>query len=155
RWRARELPAARFEDSLRIERLMRAGNIYLSMREAIALAIENNLDLEYARVNPKLQEANLRRAEAGQLLRNVSTSISSGPSSASLGVGAGASALGSGAVSSSSGQGGVLSGLNVQLAGSSIPDLDTKFTTSYQVAHQTQIYTSSFVTGANSVTSNY
>ncbi len=155
RWRPRAQPKTNFEDSPRIDRLIRAGNVYLSLRDAIALALENNLDLEYARVSPKLQESNLRRAEAGQLLRNVSTSISSGPSSASLGVGAGASALGAGSVSSGSGQGGVLSGLNVQLAGSSIPDLDPKLTTSWQIAHQTQIYTSSFTTGSNSVTSDY
>lgn len=156
RWRVQPQPKPNFEDSPRIERLMRGGNVYLSLRDAIALAIENNLDLEYARVNPKLQEANFRRASAGQLLRNVGTSISQGPSSASLGVGAGASALGAGSVGAGGGgQGGVLSGLNVQLAGSSIPDLDPRLTASWQVAHQTQIYTSSFVTGANSVTSDY
>src|SRR5664279_1616929 len=84
-----------FEDSQRIERLIRAGRIYLSLRDAIALALENNLDLEVARLNPKLQQANLLRASAGQLLRTVSSSISSGPSSASLGVLAGANSLGS------------------------------------------------------------
>jgi outer membrane protein len=156
RWRPRAVSATVFEDSPRVERLMRAGILYLSLRDAIALALENNLDLENARINPKLQESNLRRAEAGQLLRNVSTSISSGPSSASLGVGAGSNALGAGSVGGSGGgQGGVLSGLNVQLAGSSIPDLDPKLTASWQIAHQTQIYTSSFTTGANSVTSEY
>src|ERR1039457_2790650 len=69
-----------FEDSQRIERLIRAGRIYLSLRDAIALALENNLDIEVARLNPKLQQANLLRASAGQLLRTVSSSISSGPS---------------------------------------------------------------------------
>ena len=54
-----------FEDSQRIERLMRAGRIYLSLRDAIALALENNLDIEVARLNPKLQQANLLRASAG------------------------------------------------------------------------------------------
>ena len=78
-----------FEDSQRIERLIRAGRIYLSLRDAIALALENNLDIEVARLNPKLQQANLQRASAGALLRNVNNSISNGPSSASLGVLAG------------------------------------------------------------------
>ncbi|HEY2012618.1 MAG TPA: hypothetical protein VGH38_03905, partial [Bryobacteraceae bacterium] len=121
-------PIARvsFEDSPRLEKLMRAGTIYLSLRDAIALALENNLDLEYARFNPKLSEANLQRVSAGALLRNVSSSISSGPSSATLGVAAGA-ALGSGGTSNSStgsGQGGVLSGLQVQLQGTAVPNLD-------------------------------
>src|SRR5262249_27213058 len=80
------LPGTSFEDSPRIDKLMRAGNIYLSLRDAIALALENNLDVEYSRYNPRLSEANLLRASAGALLRNVSNNISSGPSSASLGV---------------------------------------------------------------------
>src|SRR6185369_14344945 len=54
-----------FEDSPRLEKLMRAGSIYLSLRDAIALALENNLDLEYARYNPRLSEANLKRVSAG------------------------------------------------------------------------------------------
>ena len=83
-----------FEDSQRIERLIRAGRIYLSLRDAIALALENNLDIEVARLNPKLQQANLQRASAGALLRNVNNNISNGPSSASLGVLAGANSLG-------------------------------------------------------------
>jgi len=75
-----------FEDSARIERLIHAGTIYLSLRDAIALALENNLDIEVARYDPKLALSDLQRASAGQLLRNVSSSLSSGPSSASLGV---------------------------------------------------------------------
>jgi outer membrane protein len=155
RWRPRYAPNVVFEDSPRLDRLMRAGQIYLSLNDAIALALENNLDLEGARVNPKLQVANLKRAEAGQLLRNVNSSISQGPSSASLGVGAGSTLGASSVGGSGSGQGGVLSGLNVQLAGSSIPNLDPVLTANWQAAHQTQIYTSSFTTGSNSVVSTY
>src|SRR3954452_3258381 len=117
-----------FEDSPRLDKLMRAGNIYLSLRDAIALALEHNLDLESARYNPKLAEPNLLRAKAGALLRNVSNTITSGPSSASIGVLA-STQLGSGGTSggAASGTGGVLSGLNVQLAGSAIPNLDPAF----------------------------
>ena len=75
--------AISWADSPRLERLMRAGIIYLSLRDAIALALENNLDIENARFNLPQAEANLLRASAGQLLTNVSNSISSGPSSAS------------------------------------------------------------------------
>ena len=104
----------------RLEKLMRAGVIYLSLRDAIALALENNLDIEVARYYPKLALSDLQRASAGQLLRNVSTSLSQGPSSASLNVLAGASQVNAaGTASSSSGNSSVLSGLSVQLAGAS------------------------------------
>ena len=46
--------AISFDDSQRIERLIRAGHLYLSLRDAIALALENNLDIEVARLNPKI-----------------------------------------------------------------------------------------------------
>src|SRR5215471_4965661 len=155
-YRPRPMPAISFEDSPRIERLIRAGRIYLSLRDAIALALENNLDIEVARITPKLQDANLLRASAGQLLRNVSNSISQGPSSASLGVLSGANSLGSTTGSSSSGStGGVLSGLNVQLAGSAIPNLDPTFFLNFQGQHQTQPQTSTLVTGTNSLVTSY
>ncbi|MGA9626092.1 MAG: TolC family protein [Bryobacteraceae bacterium] len=146
-----------FEDSPRIDKLMRAGNIYLSLRDAIALALENNLDIEYARYNPKLADANSLRVSAGALLRNVSSSISSGPSSASLGVAA-QSSLGSAGTStsaSSGGQGGVLSGLSVQLAGTAIPNLDPVFYASGQFSHSTQIETATNITGTNYLVSQY
>ena len=56
-----------FDDSPRLEKLMRAGVIYLSLRDAIALALENNLDIESARYSPKLALADLQRASSGQL----------------------------------------------------------------------------------------
>jgi len=108
---AHPVPNVSFADSPRLESLMRAGIIYLSLRDAIALALENNLDLELARYNPKLSNANLLRAQAGALLRNVSSSISNGPNSASLGVLA-ATQLGSGGTGgggNGGGNGGVLS----------------------------------------------
>ena len=149
--------AISFEDSPRIERLMRAGRIYLSLRDAIALALENNLDIEVARLNPKLQQSNLMRASAGALLRNVSSNISSGPSSASLGILSGANSLGNtGSASSSTGTtGGVLSGLSVQLAGSAIPNLDPVFFVSGQMAHTTQPQTSTFYTGTTFLVTSY
>ena len=145
-----------FEDTQRIERLIRAGRLYLSLRDAIALALENNLDIEVARLNPKLQQANVQRASAGALLRNVNNNISNGPSSASLGILAGANSLGStNSGSASGGTGGVLSGLSVQLAGSAIPNLDPTFFLNSQFQHQTTPLTSTFTTGTNFLVTSY
>lgn len=145
-----------FEDSPRLEKLMRAGVIYLSLRDAIALALENNLDIESARYDPKLALADLQRASAGQLLRNVSSNISQGPSSASLGVLSGATQVNSaGATSSSGGTGGVLSGLNVQLAGSSIPNTEPYFYIAGGFNHQTAIETSTQFTGTPFLVQQY
>ena len=152
------VPNVSFEDSPRIDKLIRAGIIYLSLRDAIALALENNLDLEYARYNPKLSAANLMRVSAGSLLRNVSNSISSGPSSAQLGVLA-STALGSGGTGGGagggSGQGGVLSGLNVQLQGTAVPNLDPTFFINAQGVHNTNIQTATNITGTNFLVTYY
>jgi outer membrane protein TolC len=156
-YRAHPLPSTSFADSPRLENLMRAGNIYLSLRDAIALGLENNLDIESARYTPKLAEANLLRAEAGTLLRNVSNNISQGPSSASVGVLA-SNQLGSGgtggSLSGNNGQGGVLSGLNVQLAGTTIPNLDPVFFINGQYIHNTTIETATNITGTNFLTTS-
>lgn len=145
-----------FADSPRIDKLMRAGVIYLSLRDAIALALENNLDIESARFAPKLALADLQRASAGQLLRNVSTSISQGPSSASLGVLSGATAVNSGGnVNSGSSNNGVLSGLNVQLAGATIPNVDPVGFVATGYSHLTQIQTSTVFTGTSALVQNY
>ncbi len=144
-----------FDDSTRIDKLIRAGVLYLSLRDAIALALENNLDLEYARYYPKLALSDLQRASAGQLLRNVSTSLSSGPSSASLGVTAAASQVGSTGASSSSSNSGVLSGLSVQLAGSTIPNLDPTLYAQGQFSHLTNIETTTILTGTTALVTSY
>src|SRR5262249_20268903 len=134
----RAVPRVDYTNSPRLEQLMRAGRIYLSLEDAIALALENNLDIEFARYGPRLSEANLLRANAGQLLRNVGGGTRGGPSSASLGVLGGANSLGSGDTGGGgSGSGGVLSGLNVQLAGTSIPNLDPSAFWNGQFTHQT------------------
>ncbi len=145
-----------FADSGRIEKLMRGGNIYLSLRDAIALALENNLDIETARLQPKLSLTNLQRASAGQLLRNLSTSITSGPNSATLGVLA-SNAVGSttGGAAASSSNNGVLSGVNVQLAGSAIPNIDPTFFTSFSAAHQTAVETTTAITGTTAFVTQY
>jgi outer membrane protein len=148
----RPVPKLSWADSQRVDKLMRGGNFYLSLRDAIALALENNLDIENARFNLPQAEANLLRASSGNLLTNVSNSISQGPSSASGGVLAGSGgfgASGGGGSSSGGGQQGVLSGLNVQLAGTAIPSLDPVFFTNGSFSHQTTPLTSAFAAGTN------
>jgi outer membrane protein TolC len=155
-YQVRDVAPASFADSPRLDRLMRAGNIYLSLRDAIALALENNLDIESSRYSPKLALADLQRASAGQLLRNVSTSISSGPSSASLSVLAGATAVNGGQGGGGGGSNtGVLSGLNVQLAGSAIPNLEPLLYVAASAVHQTQILTSTTFTGTSALVDSY
>jgi len=64
-------PPIRLQNSMRLHGLMRAGNLYLTVADALALAIENNLNLEITRYGPLNADANLERAKAGGPLRGV------------------------------------------------------------------------------------
>ena len=71
-YRAREVSPVNFQNSQRIFDLMRAGQLYLSLDDAIALALENNLDIELERFLPKISDTDLLRAQGGGLLRGLS-----------------------------------------------------------------------------------
>src|SRR6516164_6339667 len=74
-------------NSGRLDSLVRAGKIYLSLQDAIALALENNLDIEVQRYALPLAQADLLRAKAGAAIRGISTSVAGsnqGSSSQSL-----------------------------------------------------------------------
>ena len=76
-------------NSSRIRQLLRAGNIYLSLADAVALAIENNLDIELQRYGLPSADMELVRAKGGGLLRGLSYILAEVP----VGVGGPASPL--------------------------------------------------------------
>src|SRR4029077_13669087 len=61
----------RLGNSSRLASLIRAGKLYLTVQDAIALAIENNLDLEINRYGPLVAEWTLERRQAGGVLPGV------------------------------------------------------------------------------------
>ncbi len=58
-------------NSARIHQLLRSGNIYLSLNDAIALAIENNLDIELQRYTLPSADTEVQRAKGGGELRGL------------------------------------------------------------------------------------
>ncbi|HML18489.1 MAG TPA: TolC family protein [Bryobacteraceae bacterium] len=80
----REVSPANLANSQRLETLVRAGNLYLSAQDVIALALENNIDIAVQRYGPYLAREVLRRAEGGAPLRSVNQPIQPGPQSVSL-----------------------------------------------------------------------
>ena len=70
-----QLAAPNLGNSPRIDALMRDGKIYLSIDDAIALALENNLDIDIARYNLNIAEADLLRARSGASILGVNTGI--------------------------------------------------------------------------------
>ena len=74
-YRPRYVSPVDFGNSPRIDSLIRAGQLYLSLQDAIALSIENNLDIELERFGPKMAESDVLRARGGGLLRGVPLQI--------------------------------------------------------------------------------
>jgi outer membrane protein len=68
-----------FQNSSKVHDLIRAGNLYLSLPDALALAIENNLDIELSRYNVLVADTDLRRTKGGGLARGVSFDILQAP----------------------------------------------------------------------------
>ncbi len=62
-------------NSARVDALLRDGKIYLSIDDAVALTLENNLDLEIARYNLNIAAADLLRAKSGGNILGVNTGI--------------------------------------------------------------------------------
>ena len=136
----RDVAPINVSNSNRLDQLLRAGKLYLSLQDVIALALENNLDIELQRYGPKISQADFDRANSGGAVRAAQNNINSGTTG-----GGGGGQIISGIQSSGQGVGTVNtgSGLNVQ-------NLDPIFTSNLQFAKQTQPQTTLFNTGTSS-----
>src|SRR5438128_83190 len=101
----RHVPPPKMINSPRTSDLLREGKLYLSLNDAIALALENNLDLGIARYNLLIADTDLLRTKSGAQARGVATGLVSGTPGGGVG-GIGASAPVAGAGGTSSGAGG-------------------------------------------------
>src|ERR1017187_7888415 len=52
----RIVPPPKLTNSPRLQQLVRAGNLYLSVQDVIALVLENNLDIAVQRYSPRSEE---------------------------------------------------------------------------------------------------
>ncbi|MFB3827430.1 MAG: TolC family protein [Bryobacteraceae bacterium] len=151
-YRPPRVPAADTSNSNRLEALLRAGNLYLSLQDAIALALENNLDIEIQRYGPQLAEASILRARAGGFARGVTTSVTAGPASASeSGRGAAQTGISGNAASAAAASTATVGSTLVTQTGSTIPNLDPTIVSSLRWNHTSTPQSSAFVTGTNAL----
>lgn len=154
-YRPTEVPPIDLSNSTRLESLLRAGHLYLSLQDAIALALENNLDIEIQRYGPQIAEASIMRARAGGFARGVTTSVRGGPASAASSAGSAAQTgiSASAAAAAASQSAAIAESTVVTQTGSTIPNLDGALTGSMRWAHTSTPQTSAFVTGTNAFVS--
>ncbi len=124
-------PELDLSNSPRLQNLIRNGKIYLSLRDAIAVTIENNLDLAYFRYNFPIAQTDILRTKAGSSANGVNTAIVQGTQggfAASTGGGGGSSGSGF-----SAGNGGIVT--STLGAGTSVSSFDPYLTFRGYVDH--------------------
>ncbi|HYP12391.1 MAG TPA: TolC family protein [Bryobacteraceae bacterium] len=163
RYRPNAVAPVSLADSQRLDSLVRGGNIYLSLRDAIALAIENNLDVEYQRIAPAIAEADLLRARAGGVARGVASDVREGPSGLGSGGvgGAGSSAAGQrqgisggaqGSGTGATGASGVqTSSAQISGSGPGVPSFDPALVGSLGWSKSNRPQTTTFLSGTNAL----
>jgi outer membrane protein len=147
KYRAPAVAPIDLANSNRLDSLLRAGNLYLSLDDAIALALENNLDVAISRYGPLEAQTDLQRAQAGGALRGVSQNVSQGPSSAgTLSLNAFSGGTTSISTSSTTGVNGIVSQL-----GTSIPNYDPQLSGVISWGHSTSPQSTPFLYGTTSL----
>ena len=118
------VPAIHSGNSSRLHKLLRAGKLYLTVQDALALAIENNLNLEVDRYGLLLAQSALERSKAGGPGRGV-PSASAQVSSVDSGLGVSGSQQSAGLSGGSGNSNGVSAGgAVIQQVGAITPNLD-------------------------------
>ena len=112
-YKVKQTPSPSFVNTPRIDQLLQNGNLMLGLDDAIALALENNLDLAIARYNLDIADADLLRSKSGSAIRGVSTGLVTGtPGGGGQGVtgagGGGPGGTSAGAGGSATGIGGIV-----------------------------------------------
>ena len=74
----RTVEAPNLSNTPRIDQLMQNGKLMLSLPDAIALALENNLDIAIARYNLPIADTDIMLANSGQATRGVNTGVVQG-----------------------------------------------------------------------------
>jgi outer membrane protein TolC len=103
------VPEPQLSNSPLLNQLVRDGKLYLSLKDAIRLALEDNLDIAIARYNLPIADTDILRTQAGGVFRGVNTGVVQGTPGGGVG-GFGAGAPGAGAGGTTGGAGGAGAG---------------------------------------------
>jgi outer membrane protein TolC len=141
-----------------LDQLIRDGKLYLSLKAAIRLALENNLDLAIARYNLPIANMDILRTRAGGIFRGVNAGVVQGTPGGGVG-GFGTGAPGAGAGGTTGGAGGAGAGASglVQStlgAGTAVASYDPLITGSVGAEHQTTPLANQQIYGVPSLQSN-
>lgn len=157
-YRASLVPKPNLANSPRIDALVKDGVLELSLRDAISLALENNLDIAIARYNIPIAAADVLRTQAGGSFRGVNTGVVQNTPGGGVG-GFGSGSSGAGAGGTSGGAGGAGSGASGLVsstlgAGTTVSSYDPALTGTFSIEHYAQPLSNTIVYGVPQLQQN-
>jgi outer membrane protein len=157
---ARHVSAPNLANTPRIDQLMRDGKLYISMNDAVALALENNLDIAIARYNLNIADTDLWRAKAGASILGVNSGVVQNTPGGGVGglgtqVGSGQGGTSVGAGGAGAGSGGLV--VSTLGAGPAITSFDPILTGTFSIDHNNILPSSTFspASPSNTTTANF
>jgi outer membrane protein len=161
-YRPQEVPQPALGNSPRLDSLMHAGKIYLSIDDAVALTLEDNLDLDIARYNLNIADTDYLRAKSGANILGINAGIVQNTPGG--GVGGLGGTVGSGTGGTTVAASGIGTGTNGLVSstlgiGSAITTFDPVITSTLQLdkddAESTTIFSPVPIVGQNTYTANF
>ena len=129
------------------------------MKDAISLALENNLDIAIARYNIPIAAADVLRTQAGGSFRGVNTGVVQNTPGGGVG-GFGSGSSGAGAGGTSGGAGGAGSGASGLVSstlgtGTNVSSYDPAITGTFSIEHYTEPLSNIAIYGVPHVATEY
>jgi outer membrane protein len=168
-WGVRNVPQANFTNTPLIDQVIRDGKMYLSLSDAVALALENNLDIAIQRYNLITADVDILRTSSGSAALGVNAGLVQGTpggagstaTSGSSGGGAGGTSIGvagagagaAGIVASTQGEGALIDNFDPVLTGTiqgqraTTPEANTIFTGTSSLQQNTETYNFGYTQG--------
>ena len=149
------VPSPTTQNSPRLDSLLRDGKIYLSLSDAVTLALENNYDIAISRINLDIADTDILRTKAGGTIRGVLNGVVSGTiggTTSTITSGGGPGGTSTGAGGAASGVSGLVLSTN---GGGPLPEsLDPVLTGTLQYEAADTQQPTTFITGTNTLTQN-
>lgn len=158
-YQARHVAAPSFKNSNRIANLVQSGKLMLSLDDAIAAALENNLDLVIARYNLPIADTDILRTKSGASNRGVNSGVVSGTPGGGVGGIGNTGAQGGGAGGTTTSAGGAGAGTSGIVSstlgvGPTVDSFDPILTSSLSLQHSNTPEANTIFTGVPSLLQN-
>jgi outer membrane protein TolC len=154
-YRGKSVPPPNLANSPRLNSLVRDGKLYLSLRNAIDLALENNLDMVIARYNLPIAQMDILRTKAGGIVRGVNNGVVSntpGGAASGSGTGSGAGGTSTGAGGAGAGAGGLVN--STFGVGSNVSSYDPFIQAKIYNDHYSQLLSNQAILGVSTYKQN-